>query len=268
MAFSVDSYTYKVQTLPDRAGETRRAETSSRTSQAEDRQKDANPYRVTISEEALRKAGLLKDEKDQTAAKEQSKAAGTASTDASGKDAQEVAELKKVDQEVRAHEQAHVMAGGNLVRGGATFGYRRGPDGNQYAVSGEVSIDSSPVQGDPRATIRKAEQVRKAALAPAQPSSQDRAVAAAASGMEVQAQAELNQKQFEKTKSGSGETSSQVEGKTGAPASSAPAGSSLAGRAAAAYRQTAHASQSAATQAANSSATGEQQQSRPLSVWA
>jgi hypothetical protein len=103
----------------------------------------------------------------------------------------EVEELEKRDQEVRAHEQAHVMAGGNLVRGGASYSYKTGPDGKRYIVNGEVSIDSSPVEGDPEATIRKAEQIRRAALAPADPSAQDRHVAAEASNMAAQARWEM-----------------------------------------------------------------------------
>jgi hypothetical protein len=102
-----------------------------------------------------------------------------------------VDKLKQRDQEVHAHEQAHVMAGGSLVRGGPQFQYRTGPDGQQYAIGGEVSIDTSPVSGDPRATIRKAQQVHRAALAPAQPSGQDQAVAAQASTMEMNALSEL-----------------------------------------------------------------------------
>ena len=65
------------------------------------------------------------------------------------------------------------------------------------AEGGEVSIDVSPVDGDPRATMRKMDQVRKAALAPAQPSGQDRAVASAASGIQVDAQRELSQQEME-----------------------------------------------------------------------
>lgn len=266
MAFSVDSYTYQVQNLPGRTGETRRTETTSRTAGSEERQKDINPYRVTISEEALRKAGLLKDETDKAAEKEQSKSTGTDKTDNSDNNTQEIAELKQADQEVRAHEQAHVMAGGNLVRGGATFGYKRGPDGNLYAVSGEVSIDSSPVQGDPRATIRKAEQVRKAALAPAQPSSQDRAVAAAAAGMEVQAQADLNQKQFDKMKSGSDQVSTQGNESSGAVGNTAPTRGVPS-----AYQQASQNSRSGVTQSPHSPASSgqaEQQRAKPLSVWA
>jgi hypothetical protein len=103
----------------------------------------------------------------------------------------EVEYLEKRDREVRAHEQAHVMAGGNLVRGGASYSYKTGPDGKRYIVDGEVSIDSSPVEGDPEATIRKAEQIRRAALAPADPSAQDRRVAAEAANMAAQARREM-----------------------------------------------------------------------------
>jgi len=89
---------------------------------------------------------------------------------------QEAAALRRRDGEVRAHESAHMAAGGSLVRGGASFTYEVGPDGRTYAVGGEVSIDTSSVPGDPAATMRKMQQVRAAALAPASPSGQDRAV--------------------------------------------------------------------------------------------
>lgn len=108
---------------------------------------------------------------------------------------QQTQELKKRDTEVRAHEAAHVASGGQYVRGGAQFQFETGPDGKQYAVGGEVSIDTSEISGDPEATIRKMQTVRKAALAPASPSSQDRSVAAAASQKEMQARQELNQRQ-------------------------------------------------------------------------
>jgi hypothetical protein len=68
-----------------------------------------------------------------------------------------------------------------------------------YAVSGEVKIDTSP-EKDPEATIRKMQKVRKAALAPAQPSATDRSVAAKASQIEAQARAELAQEKAEQAK--------------------------------------------------------------------
>ncbi|MGE5255815.1 MAG: putative metalloprotease CJM1_0395 family protein [Hyphomicrobiales bacterium] len=105
-----------------------------------------------------------------------------------------VDELKRRDQEVRAHEQAHLSAGAGIVSGGVTYQYQQGPDGKIYAVGGEVKIDVS-AEKDPQATIRKMQQVRKAALAPAQPSSTDRSVAAQASQVEAQARMELTRRQ-------------------------------------------------------------------------
>lgn len=102
----------------------------------------------------------------------------------------ELQELKARDREVRAHEQAHQAVGGQHA-GAVSYTYQRGPDGNQYAVGGEVSISVSPVEGDPQATIEKMRTVRAAAMAPAEPSGQDRAVAAQAMQIMLQAQSEL-----------------------------------------------------------------------------
>lgn len=96
------------------------------------------------------------------------------------------------DRQVRAHEQAHLSAAGGLAKGGADFQYAKGPDGKQYATGGEVSIDSSKVAGDPEATLRKAGKIRAAALAPAQPSAQDVAVAGKAGSMAAEARAEIS----------------------------------------------------------------------------
>ncbi len=109
----------------------------------------------------------------------------------------QLASLRKRDQEVRTHEQTHLAAAGGLAKGGATFSFQRGPDGKQYAIGGEVNIDTAPVSGNPEATIRKAQQIRAAALAPANPSAQDRAVAASASALEAQAQQELKNEEQE-----------------------------------------------------------------------
>ena len=103
---------------------------------------------------------------------------------------QEISELAARDREVRAHEQAHAAVGGQHA-GTASYTYERGPDGRQYAVGGEVPISTSPVAGDPQATIDKMEQVRRAALAPAEPSSADRSIAAQAAQLIAQARVEL-----------------------------------------------------------------------------
>ena len=105
-------------------------------------------------------------------------------------DLQYVAELQKVDQEVRAHEAAHLAAAGGHAKGGASFTYQQGPDGNRYAVGGEVSIDMS-TGATPDETISKMRIVRRAALAPADPSPQDQKVAAQATINMTEATQEL-----------------------------------------------------------------------------
>lgn len=107
----------------------------------------------------------------------------------------QLAELKAIDRAVRAHEAAHLAAAGRYATSGPQYTYQRGPDGRRYAVGGEVGIDTSPVRGDPEATIAKARQVEQAALAPAQPSGQDLRIAAAARATAQQAQLELAQQQ-------------------------------------------------------------------------
>ncbi|MFC1543530.1 putative metalloprotease CJM1_0395 family protein [Candidatus Neomarinimicrobiota bacterium] len=103
----------------------------------------------------------------------------------------EVRELQARDAAVRRHEQAHVMAGGQYIIRRAQFDYVIGPDGKLYAVGGEVQIDTSEVPDDPEATIQKAQAVRRAALAPSDPSPQDQRVAAEATRMEFEARMEL-----------------------------------------------------------------------------
>tara|TARA_R110000744_G_scaffold78514_14_gene154683 strand:+ start:4786 stop:5766 length:981 start_codon:yes stop_codon:yes gene_type:complete len=98
--------------------------------------------------------------------------------------------LESRDKEVRNHERAHASVGGSLT-GAPTYAYETGPNGKKYAVSGEVSVDLTPVPGDPQETIAKMNKVQAAALAPANPSSQDIRVAATASSIILEAQAEL-----------------------------------------------------------------------------
>lgn len=109
-----------------------------------------------------------------------------------------IAKLKARDTEVRQHEQAHLAAAGGLARSGASYTYQRGPDGVNYAVGGEVQIDTSPGR-TPEETIARARTISAAALAPADPSGADRAVAAQALQLEQQARAELALKQAEES---------------------------------------------------------------------
>jgi hypothetical protein len=112
-------------------------------------------------------------------------------------EAQVLRQLRARDREVRAHEAAHAAAGGQHVVAGPRFDFQRGPDGRLYAVGGSVQLDTSPVPGDPRATLEKAEQIRRAALAPAQPSGQDRRVAADATRLAAQARMAIARERLE-----------------------------------------------------------------------
>ncbi len=123
--------------------------------------------------------------------KTEGEASARPGSDLPEEDQAEVKRLQERDREVRAHEQAHIAAGGRYVQGAAQFEYETGPDGKQYAVGGEVGVDASEVQDDSQATIQKAQVIRRAALAPAHPSAQDHRVAAAASRMEAKARQEL-----------------------------------------------------------------------------
>lgn len=107
---------------------------------------------------------------------------------------EQILELSARDREVRAHEQAHAAIAGQYGSS-PTYSFVRGPDGVSYAVGGEVQIDTSPIPGDPEATLRKAQQLRRAANAPAEPSAQDGRVAAQAAQMEQQARVELREQQ-------------------------------------------------------------------------
>ncbi len=100
-----------------------------------------------------------------------------------------VQELQAIDRKVRQHEMAHKVAGGPYA-GPPQFKFVRGPDGRLYAVAGEVKIDVSE-EKNPEDTIRKMEQVIRAALAPADPSPQDRRVAAEAAQKLMKARMEL-----------------------------------------------------------------------------
>lgn len=132
---------------------------------------------------------------------------------------EQLKELAARDREVRAHEQAHKAVAGSY--GGAIhFEYQRGPDGNRYAVGGEVSIDTSP-ESSPEATLAKARTIQRAANAPAEPSDQDHAVAAQAAQMEQLALQQLAQVRLQEQKadqSGAKVMAPDLDKATGRPA--------------------------------------------------
>lgn len=109
---------------------------------------------------------------------------------------QEVRELKARDAEVKAHEQAHIAASAGINASAPTYNYQTGPDGVQYAIGGEVNISFS--QGnDPQENLNNAETMKAAALAPADPSSQDLSVASNADKMIQEAKQQIAAKQEE-----------------------------------------------------------------------
>ncbi|WP_148611184.1 putative metalloprotease CJM1_0395 family protein [Aeromonas sobria] len=112
--------------------------------------------------------------------------------------AQQIQDLVDRDKEVRTHEQAHQSAGGEHASS-PTYQFTQGPDDKRYATGGEVQIDTSAVPGDPAATIAKMQQIRSAALAPAEPSAQDLSVARSAAASEAKARKELMAEQSAKS---------------------------------------------------------------------
>jgi hypothetical protein len=125
-----------------------------------------------------------------------------------------VRELQARDREVRAHEQAHAAVGGNLA-GAPSLSFTTGPDGKRYAVSGEVSISVGAVANNPQATIDKLEQVQRAALAPANPSSQDRKVASQAAASIGQARSELRSERLRESEEAANNDDEKSTGKVG-----------------------------------------------------
>lgn len=92
----------------------------------------------------------------------------------------QVQALTLQDARVRNNEEAHVRVGGQYTSQ-PEYQFETGPDSRQYAISGRVEIDARSISGNPEETIRKLRIVQRAALAPAEPSTEDRRVAAIAS---------------------------------------------------------------------------------------
>ncbi|MCF2859609.1 catalase [Pseudoalteromonas sp. SMS1] len=163
----------------------------------------------------LRENKTIKEGSEEDTAEQQSKERNEEQADEreqaqQEQDEQQIMELKDRDREVRLHEQAHARVGGQYA-GAPSYDYQRGPDGNNYAVGGQVMIDVAPIEGDPQQTIEKMQTVRAAALAPAEPSGADRAIAADATSKIASAQAELAKQSISGEGEGS-EPSRRVQG--------------------------------------------------------
>ncbi len=176
--------------------------------------------RQTIAKEEVNSDSTLKEGNSGTLESESSKLARKALSELSRKEREQVQELTNRDLEVKAHEQAHLSAAGSLAIGGASFTYTKGPNGVRYATGGEVNIDTSAVANDPIATIKKAATIRRAALAPANPSQQDQLVANQASALEQEARIELSQEaQKQKEDEADTETEQSKEENSGSDSS-------------------------------------------------
>ena len=145
--------------------------------------------KVTISPEGHQRARQSGSE-GEAAGNDSPSPTPAAELQLSEQELRQLRELKQRDAEVRAHEQAHLAVAGPHARGGASFSFVRGPDGAAYAVAGSVGIDLGK-ERTPEETIAKMQTVRRAALAPLNPSAADRSIAARASVLEARARQEL-----------------------------------------------------------------------------
>jgi hypothetical protein len=103
------------------------------------------------------------------------------------------AEYQKEEDNVIAHECAHMCAGGALC-GCAGYTYEMKDDGKFYIVAGEVPVTLSTDPSNPEDTVRNMDIVVASCLAPSDPSAQDMAVAGEARCKSAEAQEQINQK--------------------------------------------------------------------------
>lgn len=149
---------------------------------------DSNNYKndeatnTTISSEAME---LYKAEQNQ------------AKEELTTQEKQELAKLKITDAEVKRHENAHKAMAAGLQTSGPNYEYETGPDGKKYAVAGDVNI-SYQKSSDPEVNLKNAQKLKAAALAPADPSAQDRSVARKADMEIAKAKQEILEEQLNK----------------------------------------------------------------------
>jgi len=90
---------------------------------------------------------------------------------------------------------AHKSVGGAFA-GEPHYTTKKGPDGKDYAIAGEVPIKIEKGK-TPQETIKNMQQVKAAALAPPDPSPQDLKVAQTADMIAAKAKAELNKQRID-----------------------------------------------------------------------
>lgn len=149
-----------------------------------------NEEEILVFEDDPLREKKTSDEEKIEKEQEEKKSAEDSSTEKLSEDEKRlVQDLRSRDAEVRTHEAAHQAAGGGMT-GAASYTYQQGPDGRMYAIGGEVSI-SIPSGSTPQESMRNAQQAIAAAIAPADPSGQDFAVASSAMVMLMKAQQQL-----------------------------------------------------------------------------
>ncbi len=121
-----------------------------------------------------------------------------------------VRELQVRDRQVRAHEQAHVSASGRIATSAPNYEFETGPDGRKYAVGGSVSYNVPPAS-TPEEELLLAQQLRRMALAPMDPSPKDRATAAKAAVKEAKANREIREEKAEEFEEIAAETGQSEE---------------------------------------------------------
>lgn len=196
---------YAIQPSPEK-GEISDTQKSELATIAESEIKDE----VLLSKKALELYSLEKDKnengettQDKEKSQNENSNEGEISKKLTPEEEKQVAELKARDAEVKTHEQAHRAAAAGINTSAPSYEYETGPDGQRYAVGGEVNV-SIKESSDPEETLRDAEIMKAAALAPAEPSSQDLAVARMADGIIQKAQREIADKKTEQTQTEAG----------------------------------------------------------------
>ena len=190
--YNLNNYITGDYTLNRLPGDSRNAETQDPFS-SEPATRSAEPASVS------RKASSGARGHEKSPESKPSGAKNSTGSELSEKEEQRVEKLKKQDRKIRRHEQAHLAAAGPYAKGGARYTYKTGPDGKQYAVDGSVSIDTG-TESSPEATIAKMKVVQRAALAPQDPSPQDRATYSAAVKKEMKARQAMRQQSQEEAR--------------------------------------------------------------------
>ena len=101
-----------------------------------------------------------------------------------------VDKLQIRDREVRAHEMSHGIDPNLIKIGSAQFDYTIGPDGKAYATGGKVTLATGNPTS-PEDAVDKAQALKKASMAPGNPSPQDFQALNAAISMEAEAQSNI-----------------------------------------------------------------------------